>query len=142
MQIRIPRWLGPALCGSGGALVLAGVVYGAIPGQDGVVHGCYAKSNGALRVIDPAATTCTQKELSISWNQTGPQGPQGIPGNLALAGQSCPVNKFVAGFDMAGPPICLGVMTVQLQTIGVDTAFDIEPARVLAELDAAHHFLF
>lgn len=36
----------------------------------------------------------------------GDAGPQGIPGNLALAGQVCPGDQVVAGFDAAGMIIC------------------------------------
>jgi Collagen triple helix repeat (20 copies) len=66
---------------------LAGVAGAAIPGAGGVINGCYGSQNGALRVIDlDAAGRCLNSETPISWNQvgpqgdTGPQGPQGIPG--------------------------------------------------------------
>jgi len=36
----------------------------------------------------------------------GPIGPQGPPGQLILAGQSCPATKFVAGFDINGQIVC------------------------------------
>lgn len=36
----------------------------------------------------------------------GPQGPQGKPGNLALAGQSCPNGRAVIGFDASGDLVC------------------------------------
>lgn len=46
----------------------------------GVITGCYANRNGALRVIDAqAGQTCARGETQISWNQTGPQGPAGDP---------------------------------------------------------------
>lgn len=67
----------------------------AIPGPDGVIHGCYAKSDttqsaipygrGDLRVVD-AGVACKSSEIAVSWNQkgpkgdTGPQGPQGLAG--------------------------------------------------------------
>jgi hypothetical protein len=56
----------------------AGIAYGAIPGPDGVIHGCYSRSE-ALRVIDSAAT-CKPGETPLSWNQAGQAGPQGPPG--------------------------------------------------------------
>jgi hypothetical protein len=71
------------------ALALGGAAYAAIPGSDGVVHGCYAKSGGALRVIDASVTNCKSGETSLNWNQkgstgaqgpAGPQGPKGDPG--------------------------------------------------------------
>jgi hypothetical protein len=64
-------------------LALAGgaaLATGAIPGSDGVIHGCYNVTNGQLRVVDPATANCKDQETAIQWSQTGPQGPQGIPG--------------------------------------------------------------
>src|SRR4051794_16006331 len=61
--------------------LVGGVAFatGAIPGSDGVIHGCYNTNNGQLRVVD-AATSCKNPETAIQWSQTGPQGPQGIQG--------------------------------------------------------------
>jgi hypothetical protein len=63
-------------------LTAAGISYAAIPDSQQVIHGCYAKSNGALRVIDPGANqTCdTKKENPLPWNQRGPSGPTGADG--------------------------------------------------------------
>jgi hypothetical protein len=66
------------------ALASAGITYAAIP-DNGVIHGCYAKNTGALRVID-TAQTCTSKETLLNWNQTGPVGPQGPAGPPGPAG--------------------------------------------------------
>jgi Collagen triple helix repeat (20 copies) len=57
-----------------------GVALATIPGSDGVIHGCYAKSGGALRVIDASVTTCKTGETSLDWSMTGPQGPAGLQG--------------------------------------------------------------
>jgi hypothetical protein len=64
------------------ALALAGAVaYATIPDSGGVIHGCYQRNNGQLRVIDTGAgQTCNPSESAISWNQTGPSGPQGPAG--------------------------------------------------------------
>ena len=81
--------LGIAVSSATAALVVAGGVAfatGVIPGSDGVIHGCYDKQNGNLRVIDPASDSCRQSELEIQWNQTGPQGPQGEQGPQGPAG--------------------------------------------------------
>jgi hypothetical protein len=62
-----------------------------VPDGQGAFYGCYVKSTGVLRVIDPASTTtarnrCKATETAITWNQKGPQGlpgpagPQGPPG--------------------------------------------------------------
>lgn len=36
----------------------------------------------------------------------GPMGPKGESGNLALAGNTCPVGEYVEGFDNSGMPVC------------------------------------
>jgi hypothetical protein len=64
----------------------AGAAYAAIPGGDGVVHGCFTKSSGALRVIDASATTCKSGEGALNWNQQGLPGVKGDPGAPGPAG--------------------------------------------------------
>jgi hypothetical protein len=45
-----------------------------------VIHSCYDRS-GELRVIDTAnEATCGKHEKALNFNQTGPQGPQGLQG--------------------------------------------------------------
>ncbi len=73
------------------ALVVAvaggSAAYATIPDGGGVIHGCYQKQGGQLRVIDNAnGATCTQFEQSLNWNQTGPQGPQGPVGPKGATG--------------------------------------------------------
>jgi Collagen triple helix repeat (20 copies) len=76
------------------ALTCAAAVFGvvsavqaAIPDANGVIHGCYQKNVGNLRVVDPTAAgnggSCRPSEIPISWSQTGPTGatgPAGPPG--------------------------------------------------------------
>jgi Collagen triple helix repeat (20 copies) len=71
------------------AVTLAGgIAWATIPGADGVIHGCYKAQNGQLRLVDPSSQSkhaahhsdCRPSELSIDWNQQGPQGIQGPPG--------------------------------------------------------------
>jgi hypothetical protein len=71
------------------ATVLAGgIAWAAIPGDGGVIQGCYLKIGGILRVVDTAkGQRCTALEVPLSWNQTGQPGPQGLPG---AAGQQGP----------------------------------------------------
>ena len=65
---------------------LAGTAYATIPGGDGVIHGCYAKSGGTLRVIDASVTTCKSGETALDWSKNGLPGPQGEPGETGPAG--------------------------------------------------------
>lgn len=75
-----------------GTLGAAGIAFASIPGQGGVINGCYADNNGGLRVIDTdAGGTCKDKETAIQWNQTGlpgPVGPQGPAGPAGPAGSA------------------------------------------------------
>jgi hypothetical protein len=57
------------------ALITASAAYAAIPDAGGVIHGCYNKTSGQLRVTDTATNTpsaCTNKENALNWNQQGP----------------------------------------------------------------------
>jgi len=47
-----------------------------------VIHGCVGKFGGFLRVVS-SPSQCTGLETPISWNVTGPAGPQGPAGITA-----------------------------------------------------------
>jgi hypothetical protein len=65
----------------GAALAGGAVTLAAIPDSGGVIHGCYQKNVGNLRVIDVSAgDKCRPSEIAISWSETGPQGPAGPAG--------------------------------------------------------------
>src|ERR1700747_1926397 len=49
-------------------LVVAGVAYATIPDSGGVIHGCYSRSGGSLRVIDAGVTNCSKSETALDWN--------------------------------------------------------------------------
>lgn len=73
---------------SAASIILLGVIaFASIPDSNGVIHGCYKKSGGTLRVIDDSTNPCDSRaEIPIQWNQTGPQGPQGIQGPVGPQG--------------------------------------------------------
>lgn len=60
--------------------------YASIPDSSGVIHGCYNKGSGSLRVIDTSVSTCHGGATPLDWSQTGPQGPQGPQGPAGPAG--------------------------------------------------------
>jgi hypothetical protein len=64
--------------------VCGGVAYATIPGSGGVIHGCYAKYGGAVRVIDTGP--CRPTEAPLNWNQTGPAGARGATGPAGADG--------------------------------------------------------
>ena len=70
-------------------LAAAGIAYASIPGPDGVIHGCYLKSGGNVRVIDSTAK-CKATETSLDWNQRGVTGPRGATGARGTTGPTGP----------------------------------------------------
>jgi collagen triple helix repeat protein len=71
------------------ALVLASlgaaVTSNAYTDSAGVYHGCVNSSNGNMRVV-VAGDACKSPEVAIDWNQTGPQGIQGVKGDTGPQG--------------------------------------------------------
>jgi type VI protein secretion system component Hcp len=109
---------------------LAGAVataIAAVPGGDGVIHACYeVEQDGTtplagapnLRIIDPSAgQSCDvpggpgPAEHALSWNVTGPPGPEGAAGSsgaqgaAGLQGASGPAGSTVS---IAGQAFTLG----------------------------------
>ncbi len=81
-----------AVVAAGAACALgvgATVAVAAIPGTDGVIHGCYSNAKGTLRVIDDASN-CATGETRLTWNQKGQPGPQGPQGEPGPAGGKAP----------------------------------------------------
>jgi hypothetical protein len=79
--------------------------------SDGVIHGCYQKRTGTLRVV-PAGKNCRRSEKAIAWNQRGAQGlagVQGIEGQQGPQGGSGPMGASGAT-GSAGPSGVVGVV--------------------------------
>jgi len=81
------------------AIAVGGAVFGvvtavqaAIPDSNGVIHGCYLKVSGPLRVVDGSA--CKSSELALNWNQTGQAGPTGPTGAAGPADITPPLGGF------------------------------------------------
>jgi hypothetical protein len=76
-------------------VLIGGVAYASIPGPDGTIHGCYKTSNpaqGSVIVVDSSAS-CPNGYTTLSWNQTGPQGPAGVSGyEVIVEQQTIPAN--------------------------------------------------
>jgi hypothetical protein len=56
-----------------------GIAQAATPAPPGVIHACYSKLTGRLRVISPPVS-CRRDEQPLTWNRAGPSGPAGSPG--------------------------------------------------------------
>jgi hypothetical protein len=71
------------IAGAAGLLLVAGggIAYATIPDGNGVIHGCYGKKNGSIRVVLDGGRPCNpKKETALEWSQTGPAGPAGPQG--------------------------------------------------------------
>ncbi len=112
----------------GGAVALA-----SIPDAGNVIHGCYGRFTGVLRVIDTEAKWpehCFPGENAISWNERGPQGPQGpmglpgqpgapgAPGAPGPAGPPGPAGASAATFIFGDQAIGTDYTLVARKTLG------------------------
>ena len=83
-------------------VALGGVAFASVPDRTGVVHACYQKSGGALRVIDSAkrghAGKCRSSEKPLAFGIRGVRGPQGAQGAVGAPGPS----TGAAGGDLTG----------------------------------------
>ena len=96
------RRVGIAAFAAVAALVAGGVAYATIPDSGGVIHGCYARSGGALRVVDAGVTNCKSGETALDWNMQGQQGPVGPKGDSGAPGPAGPQGP-VGAQGPAGP---------------------------------------
>jgi hypothetical protein len=105
-----------AQLGAAAALLVGSFAWAAIPDSSGVIHACYLKSGGALRVIDSAVATCKTQETPLDWNQAGqPGGVSGYqivssdpvtlgPGESGEAQVACPEGtRAIGGGYITGP---------------------------------------
>jgi hypothetical protein len=139
-----------------GGLAIAGIAYASIPDSNGVIHGCYAKRGGGLRVIDTGAgQSCNAKETPLSWNQSGPTGAIGpagpsdaytvegtrvIPGDGAtytVASMSLPQGSFVV---VAVVRLTLGGTSTSsfITCVTLSDGAPILDGSSVVTLDAAH----
>lgn len=79
------------------SLVVAGLGVAVAAGATGTIHGCVAKSGGALRIVH-SAKNCRASENPLSFNA---QGPQGLPGPAGPAGAQGPAGPAGAAASPA-----------------------------------------
>ena len=98
------------------ALFGAGIAYAAIPGPDGVIHGCYSTGlgSGALYVID-SEEECPTGYAALNWDQTAPAGVAGYEvvtfsdstsqaqAHTVSTQVACPAGKVALGGGVNGP---------------------------------------
>ena len=91
----ITRHLSYANVASTLALVFAmgGGAYAALaPVHDGIIHTCFRKSNGVLRVVR-AGARCGRHERPLAFNQRGPVGRRGATGAQGPTGKTGATGK-------------------------------------------------
>lgn len=114
-------------------VALAGAAWAAIPGPEGIIHGCYNKHTGALRVIDTAAHgKCKRGESELNWMEVGPPGPRGGGGPRGVTGKTGPEGPKGAAGGLSNAYTASESTTVPLSST--------EPAKVLTlELPAGDY---
>lgn len=100
------RWFAAMVGATLAAVVAGGSAVLADHQSDGAIHGCVKNRGGALRIVSDPSQCDPKTETAIAWDRQGLDGAQGLPGNLALAGQQCPAGHAVSGFDAAGDLVC------------------------------------
>jgi hypothetical protein len=96
-----------------------------IPDSGGVIHGCYKKSVGNLRVIDTSTDSCKPGEVAIAWSQRGPAGPQGTQGPQGPQGTSGLSHAYFVNDDpMSSHPGGLKALPNGYYTVSVTVYLD------------------
>lgn len=97
-------------------ILLAVISYASIPDASGIIHGCYKKNGGTLRVLEDSTTQCSANESPVFWNQAGPQGPVGPQGLAGPQGETGPQGP--AGSPGSLPAAAFAVASSPLSYIG------------------------
>ncbi len=106
-----------------------------IPDSAGVIHACYGKITGNVRIVQSASQCHDSLERPISWDQhgsPGPTGPQGAPGpqgQPGLPGATGPQGT-TGPQGPAGPPGPQG-SGAQLRTETADNSPSVANLTVL-----------
>jgi hypothetical protein len=85
----------------GGVLSASSLVVSPAVAQNNTIYSCVTKNSGAVRIVS-ATTTCTSKELLVTWNIMGPQGPIGLTGSPGPQGPQGPMG-LTGAMGPAGP---------------------------------------
>ena len=99
------------------ALIFAmgGGAYAALaPVHKGVIHTCYRKASGALRVVD-ATARCRRREHALNFNQRGARGSRGATGPRGATGRTGATGKTgktgAAGASVSSAALAAGNAT-------------------------------
>ena len=128
-----------AVAGLAGLTIgIAGVAVASIPDANGVIHGCYLKKTGALRVIDTTKRHCTRDENRIRWNARGPQGPSGVVAIMNFNPGETDINPLATP-AFAGTPATVTVTNRRTTALVTGTLdFGSTDGTVLANLSVCY----
>jgi hypothetical protein len=111
--------------------------YATIPDSNGTIHGCYNPGSGVLKVVDPSTTNCAAGYNSLSWSQTGvqgPQGPQGAQGPVGATGPAGPTGP-AGSQGPAGPTGPAGPAGVTNLVVKTDAVSGLDFGSVFCPAD-------
>jgi hypothetical protein len=118
---------------AGAAFGIATVVQAAIPGANGIIHGCYQVAQGAtpkgtLRVIDPSTGEgCRFYEKPLNWNSQGVGGVYAISGAVSNdigSGASFPADNPDWSFE--GPTALVTITNMQSMLANVSASLGLQ----------------
>ncbi len=87
------------------------------------VHACVNNSSGTIHIV-AATATCSNNEIALAWNVTGPQGPAGPVGPTGPQGPAGPQGA-TGPAGPSGPTNVFG-LTVNLIGAGIGTVTSLD----------------
>jgi hypothetical protein len=113
-----------------------------IAGPDGVIHGCYGKQKGNLRVIRVGGK-CGKGEKAISFNQVGRRGLSGLqgvpgtpgaPGSPGATGERGPQGPGATSFSMTLEQTAPEAVPLKVLDNGVSVVGTCRPGTMILGL--------
>src|SRR5262245_22767 len=87
---------------AGVAIAAGSAAFAAIPDSGGLIHSCYDKQSGQVRIFDSETDLpkgCGKNEVELTWNQQGPQGTHGLTVTQGDKGDPGPSASYVHRTD-------------------------------------------
>ena len=87
--MRMRSKVGLAAATAVAALIAGSIAWATVPDASGVIHGCYGKATGKLRVTDaanPKLRPCSLREVAVDWSRQGATGAVGAAGATGATG--------------------------------------------------------
>jgi hypothetical protein len=95
-------------------LIAGSVVLATIPDASGVIHGCYQRPEGSVRIIDDSETSCRPSESPVSWSVQGPRGLTGAPGPTGPSNAFLKDQRGSFSSQLINSPSFVNIVTLSL----------------------------